>query len=117
MKLADIRNDYRRGRLRRENLREDPIEQFQVWLNEACSAGLTEPTAVSLATSSKDGRCLVRTVLPKGLDERGFVFFYQFREPQGTPYSGESKRIAAFSLVATGTSSCGDRPSRENFDR
>lgn len=75
MKLADIRTDYRRGRLRREDLREDPIEQFQVWLNEACSARLTEPTAMSLATSSKDGRCLVRTVLLKGLDERGFVFF------------------------------------------
>jgi pyridoxamine 5'-phosphate oxidase len=75
MNLADIRTDYQLGRLRREDLREDPIEQFQVWLNEACTAGLTEPTAMSLATSSKDGRCLLRTVLLKGLDQRGFVFF------------------------------------------
>ncbi|MBV8486229.1 MAG: pyridoxamine 5'-phosphate oxidase [Verrucomicrobia bacterium] len=75
MNLANIRTDYRRGRLRREDLREDPIEQFQMWLNDACSAGLTEPTAMSLATSSKEGRCLVRTVLLKGLDERGLVFF------------------------------------------
>ena len=75
MNLADVRTDYRRGRLRREDLREDPIEQFQVWLNDACNAGLTEPTAMSLATSSKEGRCLVRTVLLKGLDERGLVFF------------------------------------------
>jgi pyridoxamine 5'-phosphate oxidase len=75
MNLADIRTDYQRGRLRREDLREDPIEQFQVWLNEACTAGLTEPTAMSLATSSKDGRCLLRTVLLKGSDQRGFVFF------------------------------------------
>jgi pyridoxamine 5'-phosphate oxidase len=73
--LPDIRTEYRRSRLRREDLREDPIEQFQVWLNEACSAGLAEPTAMSLATSSKEGRCLLRTVLLKGLDERGFVFF------------------------------------------
>src|ERR1700740_3527761 len=75
MNLADIRTDYQRGRLRREDLREDPIEQFQVWLNEACTAGVTEPTAMSLATSSKDGRCLLRTVLLKGSDQRGFVFF------------------------------------------
>jgi pyridoxamine 5'-phosphate oxidase len=75
MNLADIRTDYQRGRLRREDLPEDPIEQFQVWLNEACTAGLTEPTAMSLATSSKDGRCLLRTVLLKGSDQRGFVFF------------------------------------------
>jgi pyridoxamine 5'-phosphate oxidase len=75
MNLADIRTDYRRGRLRREDLRDDPIEQFQIWLNDACRAGLTEPTAMSLATSSKEGRCLLRTVLLKGLDSRGFVFF------------------------------------------
>jgi len=75
MNLANIRTDYRRGRLRREDLRENPIEQFQVWLNDACSAAITEPTAMCLATSSKDGQCLVRTVLLKVLDERGFVFF------------------------------------------
>jgi pyridoxamine 5'-phosphate oxidase len=75
MNLADIRTDYRRSRLRREDLREDPIEQFQIWLNDARSEGLTEPTAMSLATSSKEGRCLLRTVLLKGLDSRGFVFF------------------------------------------
>src|SRR6516165_3020986 len=75
MDIADIRTDYRRGRLLREDLRADPIEQFQIWLDEACGAGLTEPTAMSLATSSKEGRCLVRTVLLKRLDPRGFVFF------------------------------------------
>jgi pyridoxamine 5'-phosphate oxidase len=61
--------------LRREDLRDDPVEQFQIWLADACSAHLTEPTAMSLATSSKGGLCLLRTVLLKGLDERGFVFF------------------------------------------
>ena len=75
MDIADIRTDYRRGRLLREDLRADPIEQFQIWLDEACGAGLTEPTAMSLATSSKEGRCLLRTVLLKRLDARGFVFF------------------------------------------
>jgi pyridoxamine 5'-phosphate oxidase len=73
--IADIRTDYRRSRLRREDLREDPIEQFQVWLSEACSSEITEPTAMSLATSSKEGHSLLRTVLLKGLDTRGFVFF------------------------------------------
>ena len=75
MNFADIRTDYRRGRLRREELRDDPIEQFHIWMNDACSAHLKEPTAMSLATSSNGGLCLLRTVLLKGLDERGFVFF------------------------------------------
>ena len=75
MTIAQIRSDYRRGRLRREDLKLDPIEQFNLWLEEACSAGVIEPTATSLATSWRDGRPLVRTVLLKGLDAHGFVFF------------------------------------------
>ena len=75
MKIADMRTEYRRGRLRREDLKPDPIEQFNLWLEEACCAGVIEPTAMSLATSWGDGRPLVRTVLLKGLDSLGFVFF------------------------------------------
>jgi pyridoxamine 5'-phosphate oxidase len=74
MNIADMRTDYHIGRLRREELKPDPIAQFNFWLEEACSAGVVEPTAMSLATAS-GGRPLVRTVLLKGLDARGFVFF------------------------------------------
>ena len=75
MELADIRTDYRRGKLRRTDLHEDPIEQFNRWLKNACDAGIPEPTAMSLATAGTDGRPSLRTVLLKGLDARGFVFF------------------------------------------
>ena len=75
MNLEDIRTDYRRGRLRRADLKADPVEQFNAWLEEAIGAGVIEPTAMSLATAWKDGRPLLRTVLLKGLDARGFVFF------------------------------------------
>lgn len=49
--------------------------QFQRWLSDALSAGVIEPTAMSLATSGADGRPRVRTVLLKGADAKGFVFF------------------------------------------
>ena len=75
MNLADIRTEYRTGRLRREDLKENPIEQFEFWLGQACQAGVTEPTAMSLATAGADGRPLLRTVLLKGLDHPGFIFF------------------------------------------
>ncbi|MEI6351703.1 MAG: pyridoxamine 5'-phosphate oxidase [Verrucomicrobiota bacterium] len=75
MKLADIRTDYRQGKLRREDLKPDPIEMCNLWLDDAVRAGVIEPTAMSLATAWKDGRPLLRTVLLKGLDARGFVFF------------------------------------------
>jgi pyridoxamine 5'-phosphate oxidase len=75
MNIANIRTDYGRGKLSREELKADPIEQFNLWLEQACKAGVVEPTAMSLATAGRDGRSLVRTVLLKGVDERGFVFF------------------------------------------
>jgi len=75
MNLADIRSDYRGGRLRREDLVNNPIDQFNLWLKEAIDRNVIEPTAMSLATAGKDGRPLLRSVLLKGLDARGFVFF------------------------------------------
>ena len=75
MNLAEIRTDYRRGKLEREDLDVDPIGQFNAWMKEACDFGIIEPTAMSLATVGADGRPLLRTVLLKGVDARGFVFF------------------------------------------
>jgi pyridoxamine 5'-phosphate oxidase len=75
MEIADFRTDYRRGRLRREDLDLDPIAQFRRWLDDALHSDVIEPTAMSLATAWSDGRPLVRTVLLKAVDPRGFVFF------------------------------------------
>jgi pyridoxamine 5'-phosphate oxidase len=73
--LPDLRQNYRLGRLRRAQLQSDPLAQFSIWLDDALRAGLIEPNAMSLATAWKDGRPLVRTVLLKGFDTSGFVFF------------------------------------------
>lgn len=75
MKLHDMRVHYDRGPLHREELRPDPFEQFGVWMKDATEAGLTEPNAMSLATTGGDGRPTLRTVLLKGFDARGFVFY------------------------------------------
>jgi pyridoxamine 5'-phosphate oxidase len=73
--LGDVRKNYRAGRLRRAELLANPVAQFSLWLEEAFRAGVIEPNAMSLATVWRDGRPLVRTVLLKGFDARGFVFF------------------------------------------
>jgi len=75
MNLADIRTDYRRGRLSRADLRPSPFEQFDLWMEEALREGVLEPTAMSLATVGCDGAPLLRTVLLKGVSPEGFVFF------------------------------------------
>jgi pyridoxamine 5'-phosphate oxidase len=53
-------------------------EQLQGWLNQAVSASFPEPNAMVLATADADGRPSSRTVLCKGLDERGVVFYTNY---------------------------------------
>lgn len=57
----------------------DPILLFQEWWAAAEDAGLFLPEALALATAAPDGRPSVRMVLLKGLDDRGFVFFTNYR--------------------------------------
>ena len=61
--------------LREQDLRADWTAQLQAWLGEARAAEIAEPEAMVLATADADGRPGGRTVLLKGLDERGLVFF------------------------------------------
>jgi pyridoxamine 5'-phosphate oxidase len=53
-------------------------EQLQGWMNQAVAANFPEPNAMVLATADADGRPSSRTVLCKGLDERGVVFYTNY---------------------------------------
>ncbi|MFB6722109.1 pyridoxamine 5'-phosphate oxidase [Kribbella sp. NPDC056345] len=75
MDLGEMRRTYGLGELLEDQLNADPIVQFGVWLAQATEAGISEPNAMVLATADADGRPSARTVLLKGLDERGFVFY------------------------------------------
>ena len=64
----------------------DPIAEFKALLaraQEVDRSCLPEPTAMSLATVGRDGRPAVRIVLLKHVDERGFVFYTNFRSRKG----------------------------------
>ena len=73
--VAAMRRQYNLGALREEAMLADPVEQFTAWFRDAVSAQCVEPNAMSLATAGADGRPLVRTVLLKNYDARGFVFY------------------------------------------
>lgn len=57
----------------------DPFALFERWYAEALSAGIDEPAAMALATSTAAGEPSVRMVLLRGFDSRGFVFFTNYR--------------------------------------
>jgi pyridoxamine 5'-phosphate oxidase len=52
----------------------EPLAPFRRWLDEAWK-GEPNAHAITLATTTSDGRPSARVVLLKGLDERGFVFY------------------------------------------
>src|SRR5262245_50125182 len=62
----------------------DPHDQFERWMSDVVVAGLPEPTAMVLATVSAAGQPRARTVLLKGHDHSGFVFFTNLTSRKGS---------------------------------
>jgi pyridoxamine 5'-phosphate oxidase len=90
--LAELRKEYSLAGLVEKDLAKDPYRQFEKWFHEAEAAKLVEPNAMILSTAGKDGRPSARTVLLKGFDGRGFMFFTNYesrkgRELEGNPHA------------------------------
>jgi pyridoxamine 5'-phosphate oxidase len=62
---------------------DDPLRKFTAWFEEAKRAGTPAPEAAAVATASPEGRPSVRMVLIKHVDERGFVFYTNYRSRKG----------------------------------
>ena len=75
MDIADLRREYTKGGLHRDELPLDPLDLFEKWLRQACDAKLPDPTAMSIATVDEGGRPYQRIVLLKHYDAQGFVFY------------------------------------------
>ncbi|MCU1374891.1 MAG: pyridoxamine 5-phosphate oxidase [Actinomycetia bacterium] len=61
---------------------DDPIPEVVRWVDDAVAAGGAEPHAMQLATVAA-GRPSARTVLLRGLDERGFMFVTNLESRKG----------------------------------
>ena len=90
---ADMRRDYtERGPLLETELAAGWTPQFATWFAESVAHGLPEPNAMIVATADAAGRPSARTVLLKGYDERGLVFYTNYTsrkgaEAQANPYA------------------------------
>jgi pyridoxamine 5'-phosphate oxidase len=82
-KTAELRRDHARAGLDERNVARDPYEQFARWFDEVLRAQLPEPNAMILATVDARGQPSARTVLLKGYDARGFVFYTNYDSRKG----------------------------------
>ena len=82
MTLADIRREYLGQPLSEIDSESDPFRQFERWLAQVRELE-PDATEMALATATRDGRPSVRTVLLKGMDDRGFVFYTNYNSRKG----------------------------------
>jgi pyridoxamine 5'-phosphate oxidase len=76
--------------------RDEPLQLFGEWLEEARAAEPNDPTAMSVATVDSDGLPNVRMTLLKEFDERGFVFYTNFESQKGTEILASRKAALGF---------------------
>ena len=83
MSIAKLRKDYSRASLSESDVHADPIMQFAKWFDEAVTARIPEPNAMSVATVGPDGRPSSRILLIKAFDQRGFSWFTNYASRKG----------------------------------
>jgi pyridoxamine 5'-phosphate oxidase len=96
MEISELRKEYRAAGLDRDQLDDDPVAQFGRWFGEAERAEEIEPNAMTLATSSPDGRPSARIVLLKGFGPDGFVFFSNYASRKGDELAANPNAALVF---------------------
>jgi pyridoxamine 5'-phosphate oxidase len=96
---SDLRREYAMAALDVGDVNRDPLEQFRKWFGEAQNAGLREPNAMTLATSTADGRPSARVVLLKSFDPRGFGFFTDFRSRKSRELMANANAAVVFAWL------------------
>jgi pyridoxamine 5'-phosphate oxidase len=81
--FSSARTEYSSASLSENDVSNDPFDQARRWLDDAVQAEVPEPTAMALATTTREGHPSVRTVLLKGIDSRGLIFFTNYESRKG----------------------------------
>lgn len=100
----DVRHDrvrYFMPRLTAADFAADPIAQFGHWLDNAAQTGVSEPNAMVIATASGRGQVRARTVLLRGYDAQGFVFFTNYESQKGSHLAENPEISACFSWIGS----------------
>ena len=100
MSLADLRRDYSLSGLSEKDLARDPFRQFEQWFQEAEAAKLPEPNAMICSLANRSGVPSCRTVLLKGLDGRGFVFYSNYESRKGRELAENPRASLLFPWIA-----------------
>ena len=96
MNLASLRQEYMRAGLSESDADRDPMRQFERWFEDALSAKLPLPNAMTLATVSRDGAPAARVVLLKGIERGGFVFYTNYESRKARELAARPRACLVF---------------------
>ena len=99
MNIADLRKSYERAELSETDSHADPLQQFDLWLNQAIASELPEPNAMTLATVGSNMRPSTRVVLIKGYDAQGIVWYTNYESRKGLELAGNPYAALQFHWV------------------
>ncbi|GAB4300925.1 MAG: pyridoxamine 5'-phosphate oxidase [Ignavibacteriaceae bacterium] len=85
--LMNLRKNYSNKPLNEAEVDPDPFRQFEIWFGEVLKSEVSEPNAMFLATAGKNSVPSVRTVLLKGFDKNGFVFYTNYKSKKARDLS------------------------------
>ena len=91
-----LRKEYTQSKLMETDLESNPFDQFHKWFNDAVSAKLPLPNAMTLATVKQDQTPAARVVLLKELDQRGFVFYTNYQSAKAEELEYQNKASLVF---------------------
>lgn len=94
--IASIREEYSKYSLTEEDIVADPIQQFEIWFEQAISASVLEPNAMALATLNNEGFPVSRIVLLKDIKPSGFSFFTNYESSKGKDILANNKVSVLF---------------------
>jgi pyridoxamine 5'-phosphate oxidase len=98
---ARLRANYTRGHLDEADLAATWLAQLRPWFDAAAAdPAVVEANAIQLATAGAGGRPAVRTVLVKGLDERGIVFYTNYESAKAADLNENPQAAAVFAWLA-----------------
>eukprot|EP00897_Mesotaenium_endlicherianum_P003829 jgi/Mesen1/3474/ME000195S02618 len=94
--VSALRLNYTGRQLLEEDAKANPFAQFKEWFEAAVGGQVSEPNAMTLATSSPDGRPSARMVLLKGYDERGFVWYTNYGSRKADELTANGRAALVF---------------------
>ncbi|MGB1031994.1 MAG: pyridoxamine 5'-phosphate oxidase [Flavobacteriales bacterium] len=89
--LDKVRKDYGKNQLELEDMPENPIELFELWLNNAKESDSLDYNAMTLATVGSDGYPQTRIVLLRSIIGDRLVFYTNYRSDKGQELENQPK--------------------------